>query len=201
MGPRQKSSISRMVMAGASSAWPADTVRTALASCSRLASLSRNPLAPAFIARYTYSSRLKVVSIRIRARQPARTSLAVASIPSSSGILMSISTTSGSSRRACASAWPPLAASPTTRRSGSASSIIRRPSRTRSWSSTIRTLITTAPAAGATERQPGAHGEPAAGPRPGAQLAAEHRHPLAHPGQPVPAARGPVTAAARFRRR
>jgi hypothetical protein len=49
-GPRQKYSISRRVMAGASRVSPAATARTAPASCSRVASLSRKPLAPAFSA-------------------------------------------------------------------------------------------------------------------------------------------------------
>ncbi len=49
-GRLQKSSISRRVIGGARSDSPRATVRTAAASCSRFASLSRKPLAPAFIA-------------------------------------------------------------------------------------------------------------------------------------------------------
>jgi hypothetical protein len=49
-GRRTNSSISRRVIVGASSASPAATVRTAAASCSGSTSLSRNPLAPDFIA-------------------------------------------------------------------------------------------------------------------------------------------------------
>lgn len=45
-GPRQKSSISRRVMAGASRVSPAATARTAPVNCSRVPSLSRKPLAP-----------------------------------------------------------------------------------------------------------------------------------------------------------
>ena len=63
----------------------------------------------------------------------------VASMPSMTGICTSISTTSGRSARACSRAIAPLAASPTTSRSGSTESIIRKPERTRCWSSTMST--------------------------------------------------------------
>src|SRR5579862_3902788 len=82
--------------------------------------------------------------MRILALLPAWASWAVAWIPSSPGMRTSIKMTSGSSRRAWASAWLPSPASPATRRSGSASTSIRRPLRIRSWSSAIRTLIMTA---------------------------------------------------------
>ena len=49
-GPRQRSSIRRRGMAGASSVSPAQAARMAPVSCSRVASLSRKPLAPAFMA-------------------------------------------------------------------------------------------------------------------------------------------------------
>ena len=50
-GRLQKSSIRRRVTEGARSASPPAMVRTPEASCSRVASLRRKPLAPAFIAR------------------------------------------------------------------------------------------------------------------------------------------------------
>ena len=60
---------------------------------------------------------------------------------------MSISTTSGFSRRPCSTACRPSAASPTTSRSSSASRIILNPARTSAWSSAIRmrTLIRAPP--------------------------------------------------------
>ncbi len=54
----------------------------------------------------------------------------VASIPSSTGMRMSISTTSGRKRRASETASSPSPASPTMSVSGSASRILRRPTRT-----------------------------------------------------------------------
>ena len=62
----------------------------------------------------------------------------VASMPSSSGMRMSMSTTSGSSALAIVTASAPSEASPTTSRSSSASRIILNPARTSAWSSAIR---------------------------------------------------------------
>ena len=56
VGRWAKSSISRRVIEGWSSASPSATTRTALESCSAGESFSRNALAPAFSASYTYSS-------------------------------------------------------------------------------------------------------------------------------------------------
>ena len=63
----------------------------------------------------------------------------VASMPSRTGIRMSISTTSGRVRRASATASCPSLASPTTAVSGSFSRILRSPTRTSAWSSAIST--------------------------------------------------------------
>ena len=81
---------------------------------SRDASLSRKPLAPARSAAYTYSSRSKVVSMSDARPGPRRATVRrVASMPSSPGIRMSISTTSGlRGSRASSTASSPSAASP-----------------------------------------------------------------------------------------
>src|SRR3989442_11164681 len=63
----------------------------------------------------------------------------VATRPSTSGIRMSISTRSGCSWRDSSTASRPVAASPTTSRSGSGSSIVLSPSRASSWSSAMMT--------------------------------------------------------------
>ena len=110
-------------------------------------------------------------------------------MPFMPGMRTSIKITSGSSSRAWASAWPPSAASPATARSGSASSSIRRPSRTRSWSSAIRTLITTgrAPAG----RRPAAAGRARRTRRPAAARRPAHRRipPPARASRPARARR------------
>src|SRR5205823_1514020 len=118
--------------------------RIPVTSCSGGTSLSMKPLAPACSASYTYSSMSKVVSITTFVSIPSRSSRRrVASIPSSSGMRTSMSTTSGRSRCVSSIASRPSEASPTTSMSLSASRIIRNPVRTRSWSSTIRTLMLT----------------------------------------------------------
>ena len=61
----------------------------------------------------------------------------VASTPSIRGIRMSIRMTSGLWRRASSTASTPSAASATTRRSGWASRIIRKPARISAWSSAM----------------------------------------------------------------
>ena len=85
------SSIRRRVTDGASSASPAATTRTAATSSSEGRSFSRNPLAPARSASYTYSSRSNVVRMSTRAGRLSAASRRVASIPSIVGIRTSIS--------------------------------------------------------------------------------------------------------------
>src|SRR5438045_8327213 len=65
----------------------------------------------------------------------------VASSPSIPGMRTSMITTSGRRRSASATAAAPSAASPITRMCGARESDRRRPSRTTSWSSTIRQVI------------------------------------------------------------
>src|SRR2546423_1682971 len=116
--------IRRRVIRGASNASPAATTRMACNSSAGPASLSRKPLAPAWSASKTYASVSYVVRIRTRtcSRPRVRTIPLVALIPSSSGMRMSMSTTSGRVARARSTASAPLAASPTTVMSSSASS-------------------------------------------------------------------------------
>src|SRR4051812_37505613 len=126
----------------------------------------------------------------------------VASMPSSSGMRMSMSTTSGSRSLAIVTAWAPSAASPTTSRSSSASRIILNPARTSAWSSAIRmrTVISGVSSAKAergyprsgmlrptVEWNPGADLE-AAGALAAVQLAPEDAHALAHADEAVAAA-------------
>ena len=98
----------------------------------------------------------------------------------------SIKMTSGSRRRAWASAWLPSPASPATRE-------IWLGFQQHPQALADQVLVVgdqDADHDGSPARQPSgsrAHGEPAAGPRPGAQVTAEHRDPLAHPASPVPA--------------
>jgi hypothetical protein len=142
-GRRAKSSTSRRVMDGASSASPAATTRMAARRSAGGVSFRRNPLAPARRAANTYSSRSKVVRITTftgsTASGPARRR--VASMPSQRGMRTSISTTSARSRRATATASSPSPASPTTSRSDWASTIMAKPLRTSSWSSATTTRI------------------------------------------------------------
>ena len=65
----------------------------------------------------------------------------VASMPSSTGMRTSISSTSGLADRATATASAPLAASPTTARPGVAATMPQNPTRTRAWSSATATEI------------------------------------------------------------
>ncbi len=58
-------------------------------------SFSRNPLAPERSARRTYSSASNVVSTMISGGAPRAASASVAASPSTLGIRMSMSTTSG----------------------------------------------------------------------------------------------------------
>src|ERR1700677_4130017 len=125
-------------MDGASSASPDRTSWTAATSCSGDTSLSRNPDAPAASASYTYWSRSNVVSITTRTPEPAPRICRVASSPSITGILMSISTTSGWCSSTAATASLPSAASAATS-SPADSRISRKPLRTSAWSSAITT--------------------------------------------------------------
>ncbi len=97
-----------------------------------------------------------MVKISTRGWDPAAASSLVAAMPSMTGILMSISTTSGAVFLATATASAPSAASPSTTRSGSESMSSRNPARTMAWSSATTTLMLTprvpsrAPAPGGT---------------------------------------------------
>ena len=118
-------------------------------------------------------------------------------MPSSRGIRMSISTTSGRSRRATATACTPSPASPTTSRSGSASSSTRNPPRTSSWSSATSTRMLT----GAPQRQ-GARGRrtrrPACGPVSSRPSKTATRSRI--PASPLPrACRGPAAGGGQAR--
>src|ERR1700682_5755997 len=139
-----------------------------------------------------YSSTSKVVSITTRVPSPplARIRL-VASRPSSCGMRTSIRIRSGCSWRQPLIASFPSMASPTTSMSGWALRIMRKPARTRDWSSTtrirtrVRSLIPGWPSRHRLrQRKPGPHCIPALEPRACLQPPPEHRHPLAHAGQP-----------------
>ena len=90
--------ISARVLSGVTRASPRAASRMVATSCSGAASLSMNPLAPARRAAYTYSSASNVVSTMTAGQGSCAQMRRVASIPSSLGIRMSISTTSGDSR-------------------------------------------------------------------------------------------------------
>ena len=112
----------------------------------------------------------------------------VASMPSISGMRMSISTTSGVSRRALSTACVPSEHSPTTSMSSSASRIIRKPARISAWSSTSSTrMLMPAPAVGWGARARTA--KPPSGSRARLHDAAVHRRALAHADEAVAAAR------------
>ena len=134
-------SITRFVIVGERSASPAATVRIAASSCSGESSLRTKPLAPAFNASKTYSSRSNVVRIKIRAALSAARMRRVACRPSSSGMRMSIRMTVGSKRAALSTASSPLLASATTSMSSSPASSMRKPARTIDWSSATSTRI------------------------------------------------------------
>ncbi len=123
--------ISRLVISGDSSAFPAATTRTACRSSGNVASLSRKPPAPAASASYTYSSRPKVVSIStfVAPSEAARISRA-ASMPFLCGIRMSSSARSGRVSAATPTACAPSSASPTTSMSSWVPSRLTKPVRT-----------------------------------------------------------------------
>ena len=111
----------------------------------------------------------------------------VASMPSTRGMRTSMSTTSACSRRATVTASSPSAASPTTTRSGWASTIMANPLRTSSWSSatTTRTGARRRPSRRQREAAP-VDGEAAVGRRAGLEAATEDGHPLPHPHESLP---------------
>src|SRR4051795_4147934 len=106
-------------------------------------------------------------------------------MPSRTGIRMSMSTTSGSSRAAWRTASAPSTASPTTSVPGSNPRILRSPTRTSAWSSAISTRGT----AGSAGREQDVEDEAAVGALAGLELAAVQGHPLPDAHEPVPAAR------------
>ncbi len=131
------------VAVGESSASPACTARTARPISSGSAPLPMNPLAPARNAATRYSSSSKVVRMRTRVWASAGSPqmAAVATMPSITGIRMSISTTSGCSDLASVTAWLPSAASPTTVMPASCPSSSRSAVRMSAWSSTMSTEV------------------------------------------------------------
>ncbi len=114
-------------------------------------------------------SRSNVVRISTRDRDASPAISRVAAMPSITGILMSMSTTSGTAFLATATASAPSAASPSTARSGSESISSRKPARTMAWSSATTTPMVTPPA-------PRRSARPAGTRRPGSRpLAAARR--------------------------
>ena len=166
-------------MLGEMSESPRVAARIASPSISGPASLNRNPVAPAWSAPCTYSSRSKVVitTTAIGSSTVGPASCRVASTPSRTGIRMSIRQTSGRSSRASRTASCPSRASPTTSMPSRVPRISRSPVRTRSWSSATSTRIVTRSPAGAGSRRPPA----AAGVRAGAAGATEQGRSLDHP--------------------
>ena len=82
-----------------------------------------------------------MLSARTRVWGVEAASRRVASMPFSSGMLTSITTTSGFSRSANSTASRPLPASPTISMSGCAARIMRKPCRTTAWSSASRIRV------------------------------------------------------------
>ena len=177
------------MIAGDSSASPRMTTRSACSSSAGWVSFSRNPLAPARSARKMYSSSPKLVRITTRtlSSRSSATICLVASMPSSTGIWMSIRAMSGRCSAASVTACRPSAASATTSMSSSASSSDRMPLRISAWSSASRILIKH----GARRGELGAHLEAAAVLRSGVEPAAERGHPFAHADEAEPGARRP----------
>src|SRR5919107_881548 len=125
----------------------------------------------------------------------------VASRPSISGILTSMRTRSGVMERQSRKASRPFCASPTTSKSGSPSSMLRSPSRTRSWSSAMRRRVLVGPGGspkppdsapiGANprrlpQRNLGDYQGAGAGTARDPKVPAEQRYPLAHAGETYP---------------
>src|SRR5919201_2562705 len=138
---RRNRATSRRVTDGSMSASPAAAARMPARSWSAGTPLSRNPLAPSASASKTYSSRSNVVRTTIRGACVSRTRRGMAASPSMPGMRMSRRTTSGRRRSAAAIVSPPSPASPMTRMSAWASTIMRNPVLTSSSSSASSTLI------------------------------------------------------------
>src|SRR5258708_17598267 len=107
----------------------------------------------------------------------------VASTPSQCGIRRSISTMSGRSWIASASAWSPSAAVPTTSTPSSSPSRVPSPSRTTRWSSATRTRMAPFRPAPQLDQESAVGG-------PGGERAAEQFGSFPHAGEPVT---GPVS--------
>src|SRR5262249_11014687 len=129
------------------------------------------------------------------ARSPAAAALIrrAASMPSSTGIRPSISTTSGCRSAQTRTASGPSAALPTTVKSGWVASSAPYPARTTSWSSTTTIRTGSAmPGPGDMlspgQRQHRLDQEAADRRRPGPQLPADHGGAVSHAGQAAPAA-------------
>src|SRR5690554_1465043 len=141
-----KCSNSSRVADAAMTALPAWTVRMAASRNSGSASFSTNPLAPPRMARVAASSRSNVVRTMMRGTLPPRSSAAarmarVDSIPTITGMRMSMSTTSGRLAAAMAIPSTPFPASPTNSRSTCDDTSMRMPARKSAWSSTSPTRI------------------------------------------------------------
>ncbi len=104
-----------------------------------------SPRAPARIAANTVSSSSCIVRTRTATCGAPSTSRRVASIPSSPGMLTSISTTSGWVVPARRIASSPVVASPASSMSGAVPSSDRRPDRNEAWSSATRTRMRSPP--------------------------------------------------------
>ena len=89
----------------------------------------------------TFSSSMNEVIVTISVSGRSALIRPIAVTPSMFGMSRSMSTTSGSSRRAIATPSDPSVASPTTSMSGCSSKNMRRPIRTTEWSSTMRTRM------------------------------------------------------------
>ena len=185
---REKYAVSRRATPGPKIASPAATALTARSSSARWAPLSRYPRAPARTAANTVSSSSCIVSTSTATCGAASTMRRVASTPSMPGMLMSISTTSGWSERAAATAASPESASPTTTTSLAVSSSARSPARNAGWSSATSTRWRRrrGPRARRScgprlfERQPRHDARPATRPALDRDVAAELLRPLPH---------------------
>ena len=120
---------------------PAATSRMAETSSSFSALFRMAPAAPAARAWAIPSDVAKLVRMRTRTPGVSCNRRRVAVVPSIFGIMRSMTTTSGLSRRDSATACSPLRACPTTSRSAFALKSAARPMRTTAWSSTISIRI------------------------------------------------------------
>ncbi len=143
-GRAANSAIRRRVTLGAIKASPFATTRIAERISSNAMSLTRKPLAPARSEPYTYSSSSNVVSIRTCTSLVSAVICRVASMPSMSGMRMSITTTSGRASSTSRTASAPVPASPAISRSGVSATSTRSPARISGWSSASTIRIGTA---------------------------------------------------------